>query len=104
MATAHSLCWIAPPPNLEALASTGTTGMATKRRKGPRARRRPTVKRRRVVVALGICTAVTAWWLMATGGTLPALLGPPPMDENDALSRARLEQALENAERGGAGR
>jgi hypothetical protein len=41
---------------------------------------------------------------MATGGSLPALLGPAPMDEIDELSRARLESALEDGERGVAGR
>ncbi len=82
----------------------GTTRMATKRRRGQRARRRPGRNRRRVTVALGVCAAAAAVWLMANGGRLPALLGAPPMDEIDELSRARLESALEDGERGVAGR
>jgi hypothetical protein len=78
--------------------------MATKRRKGQRARRRPSKNRRRVAVALGVVAAAGAVWLMASGGSLPALFGPAPMDEIDELSRARLETALEDGERGGARR
>jgi hypothetical protein len=52
-----------------------------------------------VVVALALGITAIALYVLATAGSRgPVTSGPPPMDDIDDASRARLEDVLRDAE------
>jgi len=54
-----------------------------------------------LLLVLGLAVAAAGLFALAGGDSfrLPVASGPPPMEEIDAASRARLEQALRDADR-----
>lgn len=54
-----------------------------------------------LLLALGLAVAAAGLFALAGGDAvrLPVASGPPPMEEIDADSRARLEQVLRDADR-----
>jgi hypothetical protein len=54
-----------------------------------------------LLLVLGLAVAAAGLIALAGGDAfrLPTASGPPPMDEIDAASRARLEQVLRDADR-----
>jgi hypothetical protein len=59
-----------------------------------------------LLLVLGLAVAAAGLFALAGGDAfrLPVASGPPPLEEIDADSRARLEQVLRDAEREEAGR
>ncbi len=57
--------------------------------------------KRWLLLALGLAVAAAGLFALAGGGSfrLPVAGGPPPMEEIDADSHARLEQVLRDADR-----
>ena len=54
-----------------------------------------------LLLVLGLAVAAAGLFALVGGDAfqLPVASGPPPMEEIDAASRARLEQALRDADR-----
>ena len=54
-----------------------------------------------LLLVLGLAVAAAGLFALAGGDSfrLPVASGPPPLEEIDAASRARLEQVLRDADR-----
>jgi hypothetical protein len=59
-----------------------------------------------LLLVLGLAVAAAGLFVLAGSDSLllPVASGPPPLEEIDAASRARLEQVLRDADREEAGR